>query len=693
MRFDLRAKLATLRSAALKAGRLHSQRRKKRPFAGRLSLERLEDRTLPAAVSAIGLNSLLAQTLDTRPIRAVVVTESSFFQGIHDGQTPVQPPLSGAEPAELNDLLNRFNYIETQDTINVAFAVSIRSEVDDLFANRANLAVALKSLIEPIPISVDFIKVFDPNHVLPVGSEPSDTSASPVVPFGTFVELLRIVRSLQETPNVDLTLVRINGTLALEVIAPSGRVLSLSFLNAGGPDSATLLTQTLNLNSLLENALDTGPIQDVVDLETTFFQNILSGQMPVQPPLSGGEMTELSDLLWKFNYIHGHGTITVGFAVSVRTEIDDLFAKRPDAAMQLKGLIGNIPIKEDFIKPFGALVPPSDVRPVVPFGTFVELLRIVRSLETQNTSDVDLTLLSVDTTTALAVTDSNGKLLSFFQQPGEESGFVPLAVASVPKDLDLGSGLVSQTVASTALASVSKDLAQERSFTLVSEVAGGSGRSESSVSLASTSPAPNGAVPLAPESGAGPTPDANLPVGFVIGKEIFIPLSSDSVTGSGGRGAEGQPLPDPGPVPPDAKELRLQRLVGGAENELRRNGLSKDRPPAATQKESGSDAPKPPATAPEASNQSSSALGIETGNSSPVLARFELDPLQTSSSLQGSPDRFFLETAQEEASAVVEPLVAALMAAGVCHARETDCERHRSGTVARPAWPSDLYGE
>jgi hypothetical protein len=568
--------------------------------------------------------------------------------------------------------------------------VSIRSEIDDLFApargeeqgaapasNRGELAVALKRLIEPIPISVDFIKVFDTNHVLPVGSEPSDTSASPVVPFGTFVELLRIVRSLQGTPNVDLTLVRINGTLALEVIAPSGRVLSLSFLNAGGADSATLLTQTLNLNSLLENALDTGPIQHVVDLETTFFQNILNGQMPVQPPLSGGEVTELSDLLWKFNYIHGNSTITVGFAVSVRSEIDDLFAKRPDAAAQLKDLIGGIPIKEDFIKPFGALVPSSDASPVVPFGTFVELLRTVRRLETQNTSNVELTLLRVSKTTlAVAVTDPNGVLLSFLQQPGEGSGFVPLAVASVPTDLDLGLGLVPQTLASTALASVSKDLAQERSFTLVSEAAGGSGRSESSVSLASTIPALNGAVPLAPESGSGPTPDANLPVGLVIGKEVFIPPSSDSVTGPGVRGDEKQPRPDPGPVPPDAKELRLHRFVGGAENELRRNGLLPDRPPAAKPKDSGSDAPKPPATTPEGSNQSSSALGIETGNSSPALARLELDPLERPSSLQCGPD-WFLESAREGTNAVVEPLVAALMAAGICHPRWTARKRHR----------------
>jgi hypothetical protein len=574
--------------------------------------------------------------------------ETPFFQKALDGLVKFQPALP-KDVAELKDILAKFTETTTKNQITVALAVSIRSEIDDFLLGKPQLAAEFAALVRPF------------------GDLPGPVNG---LPFRSFIKLVRITASLetQDPRTVHLTLFQLDTGFGIKIDDPKGESLvSLQPTSAG---EATA-TNNLDLDSLLDSPLDTSansPLRKVGFIEKAFFQNVLDGQTPVQTPLSPKDLAELGDIIGKFTYLTTiHDTITVQFAVSIRSEIDDFFLGRPQLAAKLGALIGKIPISAEFVKPLDQFLP-SDVGSAVPFGTFLELLRIGASLESGQTllvSTADFDFGGID--------ESSGQTLIFLQR------------ADTPGAFEL------QAVTSSAPADGSKDQLRDEFFESVSSAIGesglgaGSGGAELSLVSGSSNPAPSALVAIPRSESGWAEGNSDLPVAVLVGN----PLQEPPIVRPSAPLRERPPLPELGPAPPVSAETPLNNFIGGFGEALRRSPLVPEAGRRrATVPVGASDRPRPPVPSivPAPSGPRKESPSPLPGSLDALLQDFPawsaiarncfgcMTGDKSDDAMLGW-DGFCSDP--ELVQGLAEPALAALLAAGVCHASWPERARRR----------------
>src|SRR5262249_43433091 len=149
-----------------------------------------------------------------------------------------------------------------------------------------------------------------------------------------------------------LTLFQLDAGFGLKIDDPKGE--SFVFLQSGFAD------RSLGLTSLFDSSLDTSsrsPFRKIGITEIDFFNKVLSGQVPAGTRLSPKDLAELDDILGKFNYLTTHDELQVQFAVSLRSEIDDLLLGKPQLATELGKLLSKSPpLDIESVKPLEFLV-------------------------------------------------------------------------------------------------------------------------------------------------------------------------------------------------------------------------------------------------------------------------------------------------------------------------------------------------
>jgi hypothetical protein len=152
------------------------------PFADLIQLFRAARNSTDSSF----LNSTYFPTAAVAPVTAI---ETQFF-----GQ--LQASDSGADLQEVDDILTRLAYVGSHTQISLAYGVSLRSAIDNFFADKPALNTELNALIGQVPV--------DAQVEIPLASELQSTLATgfEVVPFSSLIQLVRVTEGITTDPSL-----------------------------------------------------------------------------------------------------------------------------------------------------------------------------------------------------------------------------------------------------------------------------------------------------------------------------------------------------------------------------------------------------------------------------------------------------------------------------------------------------------